>query len=256
VHAHYHRLLSEFAETYADESTHLVTQTLQAQPRHISAICLAVCLCFYCPPLTRRAGCPLSGEIGVCRYVRSLVSAQLGGKNKAPSTLGTCAPQQYVNGQEGQINPLTGLEFEDSAAVDPCGLMPYSYFNDSYSVTQVQPGGTAEAVPLDVSPILCHIYCTNPISSCEFSLSVLHTVCSLLQKLQVSISRQASLERPEMVFLQSTAVARLTELVVVCCRLPTLPGHQTRTACMGITSPPILTLCHSSEAEASSMALT
>ena len=90
----------------------------------------------------------------LCRYVRSLVSAQLGGKNKAPSTLGTCAPQQYVNGIEGTTDPATGEPLVDGAAVDPCGLMPYSYFNDTYTLTQQEPGAAASAVTLDVSNIL------------------------------------------------------------------------------------------------------
>lgn len=87
------------------------------------------------------------------RYVRSLVSAQLGGKNKAPSTLGTCAPQQYVNGIEGTTDPATGEPLVDGAAVDPCGLMPYSYFNDTYTLTQQEPGAAASAVTLDETNI-------------------------------------------------------------------------------------------------------
>ncbi len=86
------------------------------------------------------------------RYVRSLVSAQLGGKNKAPNTLGTCAPQQYVNDMENAVDPSNNAALIDSAAVDPCGLMPYSYFNDSYVMSQQQPGGALTVVDMDVSP--------------------------------------------------------------------------------------------------------
>lgn len=94
----------------------------------------------------------------VFRYVRSLVSSQLGGKNKAPSTLGQCAPQQYVDGTEGTADPTTGDVLTDNAAVDPCGLMPYSYFNDSYVMSQQQPGGDLTVIDMDVSSALLHLY--------------------------------------------------------------------------------------------------
>lgn len=87
------------------------------------------------------------------RYVRSLVSSQLGGKNKAPSTLGQCAPQQYVDGTANTVDPTTGDVLTDNAAVDPCGLMPYSYFNDSYVMSQQQPGGDLTAIDLDETNI-------------------------------------------------------------------------------------------------------
>ncbi|DBB12141.1 hypothetical protein WJX82_010754 [Trebouxia sp. C0006] len=87
------------------------------------------------------------------RYVRSLVSAQLGGKNKAPNTLGTCAPQQYVNDMENAVDPSTNVALNNSAAVDPCGLMPYSYFNDSYAMSQQQPGGALTVVDMDETNI-------------------------------------------------------------------------------------------------------
>ena len=95
--------------------------------------------------------------------MRSLVSAQLGGKNKAPNTLGTCAPQQYVNDMENAVDPSSNAALNDSAAVDPCGLMPYSYFNDSYVMSQQQPGGALTVVDMDVSPLtfLCMLNCNQ-----------------------------------------------------------------------------------------------
>ncbi len=99
------------------------------------------------------------------RYVRSLVSAQLGGKNKAPNTLGTCAPQQYVDDTQNAVDPRNGDLLSDSAAIDPCGLMPYSYFNDSYVMSQQQPGGALTVVDLDVSPSC------SPSSACSFAIS-------------------------------------------------------------------------------------
>ena len=105
------------------------------------------CILLYSAPLPRCQPFAL-----YFRYVRSLVSAQLGGKNKAPNTLGTCAPQQYVNDMENAVDPRNGEALSDNAAVDPCGLMPYSYFNDSYVMSQQQPGGALTVVDLDVSP--------------------------------------------------------------------------------------------------------
>ncbi|KAA6416964.1 MAG: hypothetical protein FRX49_13064 [Trebouxia sp. A1-2] len=106
------------------------------------------CILLYSAPLPRCQPFAL-----YFRYVRSLVSAQLGGKNKAPNTLGTCAPQQYVNDMENAVDPRNGEALSDNAAVDPCGLMPYSYFNDSYVMSQQQPGGALTVVDLDETNI-------------------------------------------------------------------------------------------------------
>ena len=84
-------------------------------------------------------------HLGVCSYVRSLVSSQLGGQNKAPDTLGQCAPQQWFANTENFDS------LPDSGAIDPCGLMPYSYFNDSFVLLQTQPGGTTAHIYVDVS---------------------------------------------------------------------------------------------------------
>ena len=62
---------------------------------------------------------------------------------KASSTLGTCAPQQYVDGIEGTTNPATGEALDDGTGLDPCGLM--LYFNETYTLTQQQPGSVASA---------------------------------------------------------------------------------------------------------------
>lgn len=65
---------------------------------------------------------------------------------KAPSTLGTCAPQQYVDGIEDTTDPATGEALDDGTGLDPCGLMLYSYFNETYTLTQQQPGSVASVV--------------------------------------------------------------------------------------------------------------
>ena len=80
-----------------------------------------------------------------------MVSAQLGGEDKAANTLGTCAPQNYVNQQANLV--YNGVALPASAAIDPCGLVAHSYFNDTVGVSLQQPGAAAStAVTLDVSP--------------------------------------------------------------------------------------------------------
>lgn len=76
------------------------------------------------------------------------MSSQLGGENKAPDTLGQCAPQQWVDNTEGLNVPGVG-PLPDMAAIDPCGLMAFSYFNDSFSLAS--GAGATNAIPLDVS---------------------------------------------------------------------------------------------------------
>jgi LEM3 (ligand-effect modulator 3) family / CDC50 family len=72
-----------------------------------------------------------------CRYVRSLDSKQLGGKN---STSGACEPVQYL-GDNGKNNSLP-----NQGRVNPCGLIAYSNFNDTFAVSV---GGRAQTI--DVS---------------------------------------------------------------------------------------------------------
>lgn len=88
-----------------------------------------------------------------------MVSAQLGGEDKEPNTLGQCAPQNYVNQQAG----FAGLP--NNAAINPCGLVAHSYFNDSFAISTTQPGGAPTAANLDVSScFLLHfafcLYCS------------------------------------------------------------------------------------------------
>lgn len=79
-----------------------------------------------------------------CRYVRSLNSDQLGGNYKPPQELGSCAPQQYAK------DNTDGTPVPPNSAINPCGLMAYSYFNDSFSL---------QGFTLDVS---VSVQCTAP----------------------------------------------------------------------------------------------
>ena len=93
------------------------------------------------------------------------MSAQLGGEDKAPNTLGQCAPQNYVNQQAG----FQGLP--DNAAIDPCGLVAHSYFNDTFAIFTQQPGAAAAtSVALDVSCFAVSRLCAMFSSKAETGL--------------------------------------------------------------------------------------
>lgn len=55
-----------------------------------------------------------------------------------------CAPQQYVNGGPDPSLPHNG-------EINPCGLIAWSFFNDSYTAAVVGPGGAPVPLELDVS---------------------------------------------------------------------------------------------------------
>lgn len=46
----------------------------------------------------------------------------------APSSLGACAPQQYADVL------ADGTPAPPNTAINPCGLMAYSYFNDTFDL--------------------------------------------------------------------------------------------------------------------------
>ena len=49
-----------------------------------------------------------------------------------------CAPQQYVGGAPNASLP-------DNGAINPCGLIAWSFFNDSYTAAATGPDGGAAA---------------------------------------------------------------------------------------------------------------
>lgn len=56
------------------------------------------------------------------RYVGGRNNAQLRGVQESPSNLKSCDPELY-------------LGRDTSAVIDPCGIVAWSYFNDTYQVT-------------------------------------------------------------------------------------------------------------------------
>lgn len=80
------------------------------------------------------------------RYVRSRDDNQMAGKGNGS---GKCAPEQYVGGNPNPALPKGGI-------IDPCGLIAWSFFNDSFgdAAAAVGPDGAPISVPLDVR-VLC-----------------------------------------------------------------------------------------------------
>ena len=95
--------------------------------------------------LTWRAGLrPIEGaDCCVSRYVRSLDSKQLGGKN---GTSSACDPIQYLpNGST--VNSTNG------GRINPCGLIAWSNFNDTFAVS-----ASGRNIAVDVSHTqACHL---------------------------------------------------------------------------------------------------
>ena len=76
------------------------------------------------------------------RYVRSRDDNQMAGKGTGS---GKCAPEQYVGGNPNPALPQDG-------AITPCGLIAWSFFNDSFgdAASLAGPGGAPTPVTLDV----------------------------------------------------------------------------------------------------------
>ena len=64
----------------------------------------------------------------------------MGGKGSASSS---CSPQQYVNGSANGALP-------DDGQIDPCGLIAWSFFNDSYTASIVSGSSTPQPLAIDV----------------------------------------------------------------------------------------------------------
>lgn len=55
------------------------------------------------------------------------------------SDASSCEPERYVNDSPNSSLPNNGV-------IDPCGLIAWSFFNDSYTLAD----GSGNAVPVDV----------------------------------------------------------------------------------------------------------
>ncbi|KAK9902257.1 hypothetical protein WJX75_009793 [Coccomyxa subellipsoidea] len=77
------------------------------------------------------------------RYVRSRDDSQTGSGSGGSSK---CAPQQYVNGVPDPSLPHNG-------EINPCGLIAWSFFNDSYTANVVGADGVPVPLELDQTNI-------------------------------------------------------------------------------------------------------
>lgn len=91
------------------------------------------------------------------RYVRSRDDSQTGSGEGGSSK---CAPQQYVNGSANPDLPHNG-------EINPCGLIAWSFFNDSYTAAVVGPDGAPVPLELDVSPFTHHPFCRRFLCNSE-----------------------------------------------------------------------------------------
>jgi hypothetical protein len=66
------------------------------------------------------------------RYVRSVSYSQLHGSNESSGSLKDCIPQRYLTGQP---NPD---RFVNSGLINPCGLIAWSFMNDTFSEFMVR----------------------------------------------------------------------------------------------------------------------
>lgn len=57
----------------------------------------------------------------ICRYVKSRSDMQLANEPKNQAT-SLCDPQEFLNGNSSEL-------------INPCGLVAWSFFNDTYAVS-------------------------------------------------------------------------------------------------------------------------
>ncbi|KAK3233828.1 hypothetical protein CYMTET_55902 [Cymbomonas tetramitiformis] len=78
------------------------------------------------------------------RYVKSRSDEQLRGEDPSSSVIGEkCDPKKYQN-EDNE---------EETDIINPCGLVAWSYFNDTYSATRTTTGGDASDVVIDETGI-------------------------------------------------------------------------------------------------------
>ena len=75
-----------------------------------------------CMPMWLMGGLPSSRNCaGGRRYVKSRDDAQLRGETRIGSQLTACEPERYLGGDSSKL-------------IDPCGLVAWSTFNDTFQV--------------------------------------------------------------------------------------------------------------------------
>lgn len=92
------------------------------------------------------------------RYINSVSWKQVHGVNQTSSQLSACNPLLYVYYDPSTNQRIANSSFPDDGMISPCGLWPWSYFNDTYSFraggrdveVDVRIHAVAEALSFDV----------------------------------------------------------------------------------------------------------
>ncbi|KAK9806926.1 hypothetical protein WJX72_007738 [[Myrmecia] bisecta] len=74
------------------------------------------------------------------RYVKSRSDQQLRGEEAASSSLKDCEPELYVGGDRDKM-------------INPCGLIAWSYFNDTFALAVTETGSSSVALPVNETGI-------------------------------------------------------------------------------------------------------
>eukprot|EP00775_Hariotina_reticulata_P005708 gene5708-5948_t len=74
------------------------------------------------------------------RYVKSRSDVQLAGRNASAADLSACNPQLLFQDNPNQV-------------INPCGLIAWSNFNDSYSISRQNSDGTIDSIPVSSKQI-------------------------------------------------------------------------------------------------------
>lgn len=85
------------------------------------------------------------------RYVRSVDWSQIHGKNQSAAKLVGC------KGQKRYVTDSKNVTLEQNGLMNPCGLMSWSYFNDTFTDFKVSPVSQLLTVHLYVS-CLKHLF--------------------------------------------------------------------------------------------------
>ncbi len=105
------------------------------------------------------------------RYINSVSWKQVHGENQTASQLSACNPLLYVYNDPATNQRVANSSFPSEGMITPCGLWPWSYFNDTYTFRV-----GANTIPVDVRDdekhgvvlhahccAFCHIFvCTRP----------------------------------------------------------------------------------------------
>ena len=111
------------------------------------------------------------------RYVKSRSDTQLRGD--VPKLLSDCAPEQHPVGDDGK-------------AIDPCGLVAWSFFNDTFSVSDRIHGDVTPFVFLQcpMYALPCSIMPHQLLATCQTALQVSSQPDGALPAVPLAVNEQ------------------------------------------------------------------